>query len=152
MGLLIGLGAIALVGSIAVLLSPMPTFKTVRTASFSSEAELLDRHGTVIERLRLDHKRRMLDWVTLDQVSPTFQRAVLAAEDKRFYWHPGVDPIGAVSALADNLHRSHARGASTITMQLAGLLAEEPKAGRGWLSKLRQVRDALSSPEKPNDR
>lgn len=144
MGLLIGLGAIALVGSIAVLLSPMPTFETVRTASFSSEAELLDRHGTVIERLRLDRKRRMLDWVTLDQVSPTFQRAVLAAEDKRFYWHPGVDPIGAFSALADNLHRSHARGASTITMQLAGLLAEEPKAGRGWLSKLRQVRDALA--------
>lgn len=143
-GLLIGLGAVTVAGAISVLLSPVPAFEAVRAASFSSEAVLLDRHGVVIQRLRLDHKRRMLDWIALEEISPTFQRAILAAEDRRFYWHPGVDPLGAMSALADNLHRSRARGASTITMQLAGLLADELRAERGWGAKLRQARDALA--------
>jgi penicillin-binding protein 1C len=143
---LMGIGAGAAALSISVLLNPVPTFESVRSASFSSEAILLDRHGVVIERLRLDRNRRMLDWIALDNVSPTLQRAILAAEDKRFYWHPGVDPVGAVSALADNLHRSHARGASTITMQLASLLAypDDLRGERGWVSKLRQIRDALA--------
>jgi penicillin-binding protein 1C len=142
--LLLGLGGAIGAGSISVLLSPIPAFEAVRAASFSSESVLVDRHGVVIERLRLDRKRRMLDWIALEDISPAFQRAILAAEDKRFYWHPGIDPLGAASALVDNLHRSRARGASTITMQLAGLLSDEPRPKHGWGSKLRQVRDALA--------
>ncbi len=138
----LALGATVAVLGLAVLASPMPSFEAVRAASFSSEAVLLDRHGVAIERLRLDRKRRMLDWVALDDVAPTFQRAILAAEDQRFYRHMGVDPIGMVSAVADNLHRTRARGASTVTMQLATLLGQPEE--RGWLAKLRQVRDALA--------
>lgn len=144
--LLIGLGTAVAALGLSAFLNPVPTFESVRSSSFSSDAVLLDRHGVVIERLRLDRKRRMLDWIALNDISPTLQRAILAAEDKRFYWHPGVDPVGAVSALADNLHRSRARGASTITMQLASLLAypDDPRGGRGWISKLHQIRDALA--------
>ncbi len=142
----IGLCTAVVAIAISVLINPMPTFESVRLASFSSEAVMLDRHGVIIEKLRLDHQRRMLDWIALDDISPVFQRAIIAAEDKRFYWHPGVDPLGAISALTDNLHRSNARGASTITMQLANLLIEPelPKPDRGWLAKLRQTRDALA--------
>ncbi|GBG13601.1 penicillin-binding protein 1C [Novimethylophilus kurashikiensis] len=144
--ILIGLGSTVTVLGLSVLTSPMPSFEFVRSASFSSEATLLDRNGVVIECLRLDRKRRMLEWVPLDALSPRLQQAVIAAEDKRFYWHPGIDPLGAISAIADNLHRTRARGASTITMQLANLLAypDDPRGDRGWLSKLRQVRDALA--------
>jgi len=144
--LIAGFGVVFVILGISVLLSPMPTFESVRSASFSSEAALLDRNGNVIERLRLNHKHRMLDWIVLDDISPVFQRAILAAEDKRFYWHPGIDPLGAASAFMDNLHRTHARGASTITMQLASLLAnpDGSRAAHGWFSKLRQIRDALA--------
>jgi len=131
---------------ISILMTPVPTFESVRSTSFSSEAILLDRHGLEIQRLRLDHKRRMLDWVPLDNVSTIFQSAILAAEDKRFYWHPGIDPIGAASALLDNFSRSRGRGASTITMQLASVLAEsgQPRIEHGWMSKLRQIQYALA--------
>lgn len=129
-----------------ILMTPVPTFESARSTAFSSEATLLDRHGLEIQRLRLDNKRRMLDWVPLSNVSTTFQSAILAAEDKRFYWHPGIDPIGAVSALFDNFQRAHGRGASTITMQLANILAESGGYGmqHGWMSKLRQIRYALA--------
>lgn len=142
----ISISAVIIAFVISVLIAPVPTFESVRSASFSSEATLLDRHGVEIQRLRLDSKHRTLDWISLENMSPALQSAILAAEDKRFYWHPGVDPVAAASAFADNLHRTHARGASTITMQLAGLLAapDESKKERSWFSKLRQVRDALA--------
>jgi penicillin-binding protein 1C len=131
---------------LSVILYPVPKFESVRSASYSSESKLLDRFGEVIERIRIDHKRRMLDWIALENISPKFQQAILAAEDKRFYWHPGIDPIGAISAFADNFHRSQARGASTISMQLANLLtnSREPKSSRSWQSKLGQIRYAFA--------
>jgi len=69
---------------LSVLLCPVPKFESVSSASYSSESKLLDRHGIVIERIRLDHKRRMLDWIALNNISPKFKHAILAAEDKRF--------------------------------------------------------------------
>ncbi len=49
------------------------------------------------------------------------QQAVLAIEDRRFYRHPGIDPIRIVGALLTNLRgtRAYLVGASTITQQLA---------------------------------
>ena len=48
------------------------------------------------------------------------KQAVLAIEDRRFYEHPGVDPIGMVGALLSNLRgkRAYTAGASTITQQV----------------------------------
>ena len=146
-------GVLAGAAILSVLLHPAPSFESVRAATRSSEAVLLDRHGVEIERLRLDRSRRMLDWIPLDATSPTLQKAVIAAEDQHFYWHPGVDPAGMASAFIDNLRRSRPRGASTITMQLASILNEseqtkevksEIKSGRGWWAKLIQMRDALA--------
>jgi penicillin-binding protein 1B len=46
-------------------------------------------------------------------------RAVLAAEDDSFYWHPGVSPTGILRALFVNLRRGEvAQGGSTLTQQL----------------------------------
>ena len=63
-------------------------------------------------------KRRQ---VALSAIQPVMVQAVLAIEDRRFYEHPGVDPIGMVSALARNLfgRKSYLSGGSTITQQLA---------------------------------
>jgi penicillin-binding protein 1B len=59
--------------------------------------------------------------VALDAIPPRMQQAVLAIEDRRFYYHPGVDPIRMVGALITNItgSRSYLVGASTITQQLA---------------------------------
>jgi penicillin-binding protein 1B len=62
-------------------------------------------------------KRRQ---VPLAKIPKTMVQAVLAAEDHRFYEHPGVDPIGAVGALITNMRgaKSYLAGGSTITQQL----------------------------------
>ncbi len=59
--------------------------------------------------------------VPLTAIPAHVQQAVLAIEDRRFYRHPGIDPIRIVGALATNLRgtRSYLVGASTITQQLA---------------------------------
>jgi penicillin-binding protein 1B len=59
--------------------------------------------------------------VALDAIPERVQQAVLAIEDRRFYYHPGVDPIRMVGALVTNLtgSRGYLAGASTITQQLA---------------------------------
>lgn len=129
-----------------VFFTPTPTFEQAKSATRSSEALLLARDGQVLQRLRLDKHRRMLEWIPLKEISPTLQQAVLVAEDKRFYSHAGVDLLAAGSAFIDNLHRTRARGASTLTMQLAKLLNEsaDRRGQHHWLAKLRQIRMALA--------
>ncbi|MBI1904809.1 MAG: penicillin-binding protein 1A [Rhodocyclales bacterium] len=59
-------------------------------------------------------------FVNIDQVPEKLKNAILAAEDERFYEHPGVDPIGiARAALANIVSGGRGQGASTITMQVA---------------------------------
>ncbi len=86
--------------------------------------------GKAIERITLDaplltafmtgsrEKRRR---VALDAIPARMQEAVLAIEDRRFYYHPGVDPIRMVGALFTNMfgNRPYLVGGSTITQQLA---------------------------------
>ncbi len=58
--------------------------------------------------------------VPLKDLPPYLPRAFLAIEDRRFYSHHGVDPVGLVRAvIADVLHHGAAQGGSTITQQLA---------------------------------
>ena len=69
---------------------------------------------------RLDEQRHD---VPLAEISPTLQRAVVAVEDRRFFYHPGVDPIGLGRAIVRDI-RSHGpvEGGSTLTQQLARTL------------------------------
>jgi 1A family penicillin-binding protein len=61
--------------------------------------------------------------VPFEQISTYFKDAVIATEDKRFYLHPGIDPIAIVRASAYNLRgRAGMQGGSTITQQLARTL------------------------------
>ena len=67
-------------------------------------------------------------WVALDRISPTLVDATLASEDRRFWQHGGVDPLGIVRALALDAVRGRAAfGGSTLTMQLARLLDPRPR-------------------------
>jgi membrane peptidoglycan carboxypeptidase len=69
---------------------------------------------------RLDEQRHD---VALSEISPALQRAVVAVEDRRFYHHPGVDPIGLTRALVRDVRAGGAvEGGSTLTQQLARTL------------------------------
>ncbi|MCS7030833.1 MAG: PBP1A family penicillin-binding protein [Gloeomargarita sp. SKYG116] len=62
----------------------------------------------------------------LEDFSPYLPKAVIASEDSRFYWHPGVDPIGILRAMVVNLTSGDVReGGSTITQQVARSLFRE---------------------------
>ncbi|HEY3491141.1 MAG TPA: penicillin-binding protein 1C [Candidatus Deferrimicrobiaceae bacterium] len=104
-----------------------PSFEAVRSGFTPSEALLLDRNGVPIDSIRIDSRGRRLSWVCLDAISPAMVRAILASEDRRFMRHHGVDWRALASAAAGNLLRGGRRGASTISMQLAGML----DGGRG---------------------
>lgn len=59
-------------------------------------------------------------FVRIHDVPPVMKQAILAAEDERFYQHPGVDTLGVLRAAWSNLTTGGKRqGASTITMQVA---------------------------------
>jgi 1A family penicillin-binding protein len=69
---------------------------------------------------RLDEQRHD---VRLDEISIDVQRAVVAIEDRRFYHHPGIDPVGVARAvLRDLRERRPLEGGSTLTQQLARTL------------------------------
>ena len=120
----------------------LPGFAEFRSSHKVSDPLLLDRHGEPLQSLRLDKNRRALPWVPLAQMSPALLRALLLSEDRRFYEHSGVD-WGAVAASAwGNLWNERTRGASTLTMQLAGLMDADlarPAAGRSATQKLGQA-------------
>jgi penicillin-binding protein 1C len=124
----------------------LPGYEEVRASFRKSDTLLLDRSGRVLHELRTDLSRRRLDWTGLVEMSPTLKRAVVLAEDKRFFAHGGVDWRALGAALAQGLRTGRLRGASTISMQLASLLDKglQPAGGRrSFLQKWRQIQAAV---------
>ncbi len=65
--------------------------------------------------------------IGLHRMSPYIPNAVIAIEDRRFYSHFGIDPIGFTRAMATNLvKRRFVQGGSTLTQQLAKNLFLKP--------------------------
>jgi penicillin-binding protein 1C len=63
-----------------------------------------------------------------ERVDPAYLRALLALEDKRFFHHPGVDPLAVARAAVRNVARGRrVSGASTLTMQLVRVLEPRPR-------------------------
>ncbi len=73
------------------------------------------------------------DWVDLEEISPSIQRAVLKAEDYRFYEHNGFDYEAIEKAIQHNKTHKRIKGASTISQQTAKNVFLWP--GRSWLRK-----------------
>ena len=143
--------ALALVGAVAVLGGgldyttrppPLPDYATVRARWRPSEAWLYDRHGALIDSARVDFAARRLAWTPLSAIAPDARAAIVRAEDHRFFDHGGVDWLALAGATRARLERQRARGASTLSMQVAGFLSPtlaRPGA-RGWIDKVRQIR------------
>jgi penicillin-binding protein 1C len=82
---------------------------------------VLDRQGRIL-RLGLEAQGRKLISLPPGELPEKVVAAFVAAEDQRFWRHPGVDPLAVLRALTGNLTAGRiTSGASTITMQLARL-------------------------------
>ena len=75
--------------------------------------------------------------LALEEMSPYLPQAVIAIEDRRFYYHFGVDPLGLARALVNNLTGRPIQGGSTITQQLAKNLFLSPE--RTFERKIQEV-------------
>src|SRR5271165_2744733 len=81
-------------------------------------------------------KRRLVKY---EDITPVLVHAVVSAEDKRFFQHSGFDPIRIVkSAYVDMKKGQNAQGASTLSMQLAGMLLLN-RSDRSWKRKIPEV-------------
>ena len=88
---------------------------------------LLDRHGSPIRHLTLPDSTRSAP-VELAELPPDFIACTLAAEDKRFYQHGGIDPLATIRASYDFFARRRVvSGASTITQQLVKISSPPAK-------------------------
>ena len=128
---------------LVVLLAPqtaraVPGFDAVRAAHAPSDIPLLARDGTPLQMLRVDATVRRSAWVPLAEVSPALRHALVISEDRRFWDHGGVDWQALAASAWANAWNQRTRGASTLTMQLAGLLDDalaRPAGGRSVATK-----------------
>lgn len=126
----------------------LPSFDQVKATYRSSDTVLLDRQGQPLQAIRTDKTALRGEWATLPQVSPALRTALLLSEDKRFYEHTGVDWQAVGAAAWGNLWNSRTRGASTVTMQLAGLLDQDlamPQGGQQSRSVVAKIGQASTA-------
>jgi penicillin-binding protein 1C len=101
---------------------------------------LLDRQGGFLAQLPAADGAGYGYW-KIDTLPPRVVAATVSLEDRRFWGHPGVDPVAVIRALWQNLASGdRVSGASTLAMQVARMQAP---ASRTWLNKAREAATAL---------
>ncbi|WP_444813395.1 penicillin-binding protein 1C [Variovorax gracilis] len=128
------IASVALAALLAGSAWALPSFDEVRRDFHPSDTLVVDRDGEPLQRVRTDTTVRRGQWVALAEISPALRTAMVLSEDKRFYEHSGVDWRAVSAAAWGNVWNTRTRGASTITMQLAGLLDDDLRRGGGGRS------------------
>ena len=124
-------------GCAAYVYLTLPDVRPLRTSNPESTAFMRLR----AEEARRDgaEARQRQTWVRYSRISPNLVRAVLVAEDSAFWRHDGIDLQQIKESMEINLERREfARGASTITQQLAKNLYLSPSK-----NPIRKVRELL---------
>ena len=89
--------------------------------------EITDRNGKSLRRL-LANGQRAVGTVPLAEIPQALKQATIAAEDKRFYSHGGIDFLSLGRAIRDAVtHQRSKSGASTITQQLVKISTPRPR-------------------------
>jgi len=103
----------------------LPDVRVLRTQNPSTTAFIeLRAHEAIAKG---EQPRRVQRWVNYGRISPSLKRAVIVTEDAAFWEHGGVDFQQLKESMEVNLERMEfARGASTITQQLAKNLYLSP--------------------------
>ena len=121
-------------------LGPIPADLLAATADVSTV--VVDRHGLPLYEARSNAGTRSTRLDAAD-LPPALVNATLAAEDHRFFRHPGVDPLAFVRAVVRNVRAGAVvEGGSTITQQTAKILLSrraQDRRRRGLLSKFHEA-------------
>ncbi|MBW4455529.1 MAG: penicillin-binding protein 1C [Nostoc indistinguendum CM1-VF10] len=117
----------------------LPYFAPIRAADIAQNQlamQFSDRNGLPLGTL-LTRDQEHTSVIPLNQVSPQFIHAILAAEDGSFYHHGALDMKAIIRASKEAIHAKRiVSGASTITMQLARMLDPVPPSFSGKLSEI----------------
>src|ERR1043165_1312432 len=101
---------------------------------------LLDRNGGFMAQIVAPGDAGYGYWEIAD-LPPRVVAATVALEDRRFWWHPGVDPVAITRAGWQNVTSGdRVSGASTLAMQVARM--QDP-AARNYLNKVREASTAF---------
>ena len=118
----LGLGAIGGVGVTAGVIGAyyyvqpgLPPAETIRDIPLQIPLRIFSRDGYLISEI--GERRRIL--VTYDELPQHVVDAFVAAEDQRFFVHPGVDYRGVLRAIVEGITTGDPTGGSTLTQQLA---------------------------------
>lgn len=137
--------ALALVSAVALWVRLGPIDPALLDDNASSSTLVVDRRGVPLYE-SLSGEGTRTGHLAADALPAQLVAATVAAEDRRFWWHPGVDPIAITRALARNVAtRRIAEGGSTISQQAAKLLLgrRSPPRRRGLGAKVQEAVLAL---------
>lgn len=116
------IGGLILAGIVFYFYSELPPINSLLDARSRGSVTLLDRNGTAFAWRGENYGGA----ISAESVSPHLRNAVIATEDRRFYYHPGISPRGIIGAIRINLREGRGafegHGGSTITQQVAKLL------------------------------
>ena len=125
-----GLAAGTFVLGAWIRLGPLPE-GLLETSEAVRSTTVLDRNGEVLYEARSDLGTRE-SRLRADALPPTLVAATLAAEDHRFYWHAGLDPLAMARAAWRNAAAlDRVEGGSTLTQQVAKLLLDRRHSRSG---------------------
>jgi len=125
---------LAAVGAAYLRCGPLPA--SLLDPSPRVSAAVLDRKGRPLYE-RLSSQEARSTWLEAGEIPPLVEAATLAAEDHRFYRHPGVDPAALLRAAWNDLRAGRIReGGSTLTQQAVKRLTGRPRTAAGKLREL----------------
>ncbi|HEX4869236.1 MAG TPA: penicillin-binding protein 1A [Moraxellaceae bacterium] len=126
----------------------LPDVETLKAVKFETPLQVLSRDGRLVAEFGEKHTTPL----TYEQIPPRFIKAILAAEDDRFFEHEGINAKGLARAFVDILRTGSIQsGGSTITMQVAKnyFLSQERTFSRKFTEILlaKRIEDTLTKQE-----
>ena len=133
------IGGLVIAIAVGVAFSSLPSYSELKSSPNGQMIRVHAADGTVIVSMGPSFG----EWLSIQQIPGTMRTAMVAVEDRRYYNHPGVDPIGIARSVQVRFVRGRfAQGGSTITQQLARNVFLTNK--RTWDRKLREMILALA--------
>ncbi|WP_419826754.1 transglycosylase domain-containing protein [Sphingomonas sp.] len=107
---------VALLVAVFVTMGTLPSYEQLKTSQNGQMIRVHAADGSVLVSLGPSYGQ----WLRSDQIPQVMKDAMVSVEDRRFYRHPGIDPIGIARSLDVRVRRGRfTQGGSTITQQLA---------------------------------
>ena len=98
------------------ILKDLPSPSDLYSYDLPQTTNIYDRKGELLFKIFTDQDRTV---VPIDEIPLYLQQATISIEDKDFYHHPGINPVGGIlRAASSSITKGRLEGGSTITQQL----------------------------------